>query len=79
MVGMGSGGWKRVALGGNKKVCAKEKLLVCENGRFLKQARNGLCKRKFFIRKKAVFEDSKKWFKQAVFWLRKREAFESKA
>ena len=29
--------------------------------------------------KKAVFEDSKKWFKQAVFWLRKREAFDGKA
>ena len=62
-----------------KKVCAKEKLLVCKNGRFLKQARNGLCKRKFFVREKAVFENNKKWFKQAVFWLRKREAFDSKA
>ena len=29
--------------------------------------------------KNAVFEDSKKLFKQAVFWLRKREAFEGKA
>ena len=38
--------------------------------------RKGLCKRKVFVREKAVFEDSKKWFKQAVFWLRKREAFE---
>ena len=62
-----------------KKVCAKERLLVCENGLFLKPARNGLCKRKFFVREKAVFENNKKWFKQAVFWLRKREAFEGKA
>ena len=60
-----------------KEVCAKENLWVCENGRFLKQARNGLCKRKVFVREKAAFADSKKWFKQAVFWLRKREAFES--
>ena len=29
--------------------------------------------------KKAVFEDSKKLFERAVFWLRKREAFEGKA
>ncbi len=72
-------GGKELLLVAIKKVCAKEKLLVCKNGRFLKQARNGLCKRKFFVREKAVFEDSKKWFKQAVFWLRKREAFEGKA
>ena len=45
-----------------KKVCAKEKLLVCENGRFLKPARKGLCKRKVFVREKAVFADSKKLF-----------------
>ena len=35
--------------------------------------------KRLFVRKKAVFADSKKWFKQAVFCLRKREAFESKA
>ena len=29
--------------------------------------------------KKAAFEDSKKLFERAVFWLRKREAFEGKA
>ena len=69
-------GGKELLLVAIKKVCAKEKLLVCKNGRFLKQARNGFCKRKFFVREKTVFEDSKKWFKQAVFWLRKREAFE---
>ena len=62
-----------------RKGLCERKLLVCENGRFLKQARNGLCKRKFFVREKAVFENNKKWFKQAVFWLRKREAFEGKA
>ena len=45
-----------------KKVCAKERLLVCENGRFLKPARKGLCKRKVFVREKAAFEDSKKLF-----------------
>ena len=33
----------------------------------------------FLYVKKAVFEDSKKLFEQAVFWLRKREAFEGKA
>ena len=69
-------GGKELLLVAIKKVCAKERLLVCENGRFSKQARNGLCKRKFFVREKVVFEDSKQWFKQAVFWLRKREAFE---
>ena len=69
-------GGKELLLVAIKKVCAKEKLLVCKNGRFLKQARNGLCKRKFFVREKAVFEDSKKLFEQAVFCLRKREVFE---
>ena len=34
--------------------------------------------KRLFAHKKAAFEDSKKWFKQAVFWLRKREAFEDK-
>mgnify|MGYP000210069430 CR=1 FL=1 len=33
----------------------------------------------FLYVKKAAFEDSKKLFEQAVFWLRKREAFEGKA
>ena len=28
--------------------------------------------------KKAVFEDSKKLFERAVFWLRKRETFQGK-
>jgi hypothetical protein len=42
---MGSGGQKRVALGGNKKVCAKEKLLVFENVKFLRTAKKGMCKR----------------------------------
>ena len=41
--------------------------------------RTGLCKRKVFVREKAVFEDSKKLIEQAMFWLRKREAFEGKA
>ena len=36
-------------------------------------------KKGFWYVKKAVFEDSKKLFERAVFWLRKREAFESKA
>ena len=72
-------GGKELLLVGIKKVCAKEKLLVCKNGRFLKPARKGLCKRKFFIREKAVFEDSKKLFERAVFWLRKRETFQGKA
>ena len=72
-------GGKELLLVGIKKVCAKEKLLVCKNGRFLKPARKGLCKRKFFIREKAAFADSKKLFEQAMFWLRKREAFEGKA
>ena len=56
---MGGGGWKRVALDGNKE-------------RFVQ-------KKGFWYVKKAVFEDSKKLFERAVFWLRKREAFEGKA
>ena len=31
---MGGGGWKRVALGGNKKVCAKKRLFVRKKGGF---------------------------------------------
>ena len=38
--------------------------------------RKGMCKRKVFVREKAVFEDSKKLFEQAILWLRKREVFE---
>ena len=60
-------GGKGLLLVAIKKVCAKEKLLVCKNGRFLKPARKGLCKRKFFIREKAVFEDSKKLLEQRFF------------
>ena len=56
---MGGGGWKRVALDGNKE-------------RFVQ-------KKGFWYVKKAVFEDSKKLIEQAMFWLRKREAFEGKA
>ena len=33
----------------------------------------------FLYVKKAVFEDSKKLFERAVFWLRKRETFQDKA
>ena len=33
----------------------------------------------FLSVKKAVFADSKKLFERAVFWLQKREAFQSKA
>ena len=55
---MGSGGWKRGVLDGNKEK------FVRING--------------FLYVKKAAFEDSKKLFEQAVFWLRKREAFEGK-
>ena len=32
----------------------------------------------FLYVKKVAFEDSKKLFERAVFWLRKREAFEGK-
>ena len=55
-------GRKELFWGRIRKVWAKARLLVCENGRFLKPARKGLCERKFFIREKAVFEDSKKLF-----------------
>ena len=46
-VEMGGGGWERVALGGNKKVCAKERLLVCKNWKFSRTAKKGTCKRSF--------------------------------
>ena len=49
-----------------------------EKGLLWMAIRKGLCKRKVFVREKAAFSDSEKWFKQAVFWLRKREAFEGK-
>ena len=58
VVRMGGGGWKRIALDGNKE-------------RFVR-------KKGFLYVKKAAFEDSKKLFEQAVFCLRKREAFEGK-
>ena len=48
VVEMGGGGQKELLWMAIKKVCAKARLLVCENGRFLKSARKGLCKRKAF-------------------------------
>ena len=44
-----------------KKVCAKEKLLVCENGNFLRTAKKGTCK-KVFVRKKAALSEVRKVF-----------------
>ena len=35
-------------------------------------------KKGFLYVKKAAFENSKKLFERAIFWLRKREAFEGK-
>ena len=43
-----------------KKVCTKEKLLVCENGNFLRTAKKGTCKRNFFVRKKAALSEVRK-------------------
>ncbi|MGI6197363.1 MAG: hypothetical protein ACOYIO_09860 [Eubacteriales bacterium] len=50
MVQTGGGGWKRIAFGGNKKVCAKDNLLVCENGNFFGQRRKA-CAKEAFVRK----------------------------
>ena len=53
---MGGGGWKRAALGDNQgKVCVDRKLSVYGNGKFLRPAKKGLCKRKAFVRKKGSF------------------------
>ena len=50
---MGGGGWKRAALGDNQgKVCVDRKLSVYGNGKFLRPAKKGLCKRKAFGSKK---------------------------
>ena len=47
-VEMGSGGWKRVALDGNKEGFVQKKdFLVCENGNFLRTAKKGMSKRSF--------------------------------
>ena len=40
-------GGKELLLVAIKKVCAKENLLVCENGNFLRTAKKGTCKKKF--------------------------------
>ena len=42
MVRTGDGGWKRVALDSNEgRICIKERLLVCENGDFLRTVIKG--------------------------------------
>ena len=79
-VEMGGGGWKRVVLGGNKERFVRKKgFWFVKMGIFCGQLEKACAKESFFAHKKAVFADSKKLFKQAMFWLRKREAFESKA
>ena len=47
MVGMGSGGWKRVALGGNKKVLQKKNFWFVKIGNICGQRRK--------VRAKEVF------------------------
>ena len=56
-VGMGDGGWKRVAWGGDKKGFLQMKTFsVCAKGRLLSAFRNVFCKRKrFCFAKKAAF------------------------
>ena len=48
--------WKRIALGGNKeRFVQHRKLLVYGNGKFLRTAKKGLCKRKAFCAQKGGF------------------------
>ena len=58
---MDGGGQKRVALGGNKKFCAKDNLLVGENGNFCGQRRKARVK-EVFVRKKAALSEVRKAF-----------------
>ena len=49
------------------KVCAKERLLVCENGNFLRTAKKGTCKKKFLCVKTALSEVCKAFCKWKTF------------
>ena len=74
---MGGGGWKRGVLDSNQgKVCEKERLLVCENGRFLRTVKIGSNKRCFgYENERRLRAKHKTFCKWKTFGLRKRTVF----
>ena len=63
-VRMGGGGWKRIVLNGDKeRFVQNRKLLVYGNGKFLRTAKKGLCRRKALgLCKSVVFEGNSQGF-----------------
>ena len=77
---MGGGGWKRIALGGNKERFVRKKgFWLLKMGIFRGQRRKARTK-EFFVRKKAALSEvCKAFYKWKTFGLRKRTAFTSPA
>ena len=80
VVGMGSGGWKRIALGGNKERFVRKKgFWFVKMGIFYGQ-REKACAKEVFVRKKAALSEvCKAFYKWKTFGLRKRTAFTAPA
>ena len=80
VVGMGSGGWKRIALGGNKERFVRKKgFWFVKMGIFCRQRRKARTKVVFVRKKAALSEVCKAFYKWKTFGLRKRTAFTAPA
>ena len=75
---MGGGGRKRIVLNGDKeKFVQNRKLLVYGNGKFLKTAKKGLCRREALgLCKRVVFEGNSQGFQKKTFWFVKADDFQ---
>ena len=70
-MGMGDGGWKRIVLNGDKeRFVQNRKLLVYGNGKFLRTAKKGLCRREALgLCKRVVFEGNSQGFLKIKYFL----------
>ena len=76
---MGSGGRKRVALGGNKEsLCGQKTFYLCKREIFADSEKT-LVQKKFLYVKTTLSEVRKAFYKWKTFGLRKRTAFTSPA
>ena len=80
VVGMGSGGWKKIALGGNKERFVRKKGFWFVKKRNFCGQREKACAKEVFVRKKAALSEvCKAFYKWKTFGLRKRTAFTAPA
>ena len=77
---MGGGGWKRIALGGNKERFVRKKGFWLVKMEIFRGQRRKARTKEFFVRKKAALSEvCKAFYKWKTFGLRKRTAFTSPA